>query len=155
GSQVSQESRLCRSVGLSLVVRVQVLLLSQARFLMHHYFVSPAKVRRSYVVPPGVDLDAVAFVERAGGLAPGTPFFLDAHARPVEPLCSFFFMLSRSLKASTLADYAYDLMDLVGFLASLEWAPDLLTASEEDLIAYREFCTRDRERPVGPATWKR
>ena len=32
---------------------------------------------------------------------------------------------------------------------------DLLSAREDDLLAYRERCTRDRERPVSAATWKR
>src|SRR5712691_2778308 len=46
-----------------------------------------------------------------------------------------------------MADYAHDLLDLAAFLSRLQLPSDLL--------AYREHCTRDRERPVSAATWKR
>jgi integrase len=120
-----------------------------------HYFVSHEKVRRYFVPVPGMDLDAVTYVEREGAVKDGTPFILGPDMRPAEPLCSFFFCLSRSLAASTLADYAYDLLDLVAFLSRMPVAADLLSAGEDDLVAYREYCVRDRERPVSAATWKR
>jgi site-specific recombinase XerC len=122
---------------------------------MDHFFVSHAKVRRFLQPLPGIDLDGVAFVQRSGALKDGTPFFLGSDGRPAEPLCSFFFELSKTLKASTMADYAYDLMDVVAFLGRCSVPTDLLSACEDDLVAYREFCTRDRERPVSAATWQR
>ena len=122
---------------------------------MDHYFVSHEKVRRYFVPVPGIDLDAVAYVERDGAIKDGTPFILGPDMRPAEPLCSFFFHLSKSLAASTLADYAHDLLDLAAFLNRLPVPSDLLSAREDDLLAYREYCTRDRERPVLAATWKR
>jgi hypothetical protein len=42
-----------------------------------HFFVSHSKVRRFYEAPPGVDLDAVAYVQPPGAVKEGTPFFLD------------------------------------------------------------------------------
>jgi hypothetical protein len=75
--------------------------------------------------------------------------------RPAEPLCSFFIQLSKSLAASTMADYAHDLLDLAAFLGRLPMPSDVLSAGEDDLVAYRGYCTRDRERPVSAATWKR
>jgi integrase len=120
-----------------------------------HYFVSHEKVRRYFVSVPGMDLDAVTYVEREGALMDGTPFILGPEMRPAEPLCSFFFHLSRSLAASTLADYAHDLLDLAAFLSRMPVPAGLLSAGEDDLLAYREYCTRDRERPVSAATWKR
>jgi integrase len=120
-----------------------------------HYFVSQEKVRRYFVPVPGMDLDAVTYVEREGALKGGTPFILGPDMRPAEPLCSFFFHLSRSLAASTMADYTHDLLDLAGFLGRMPVPADLLSAGEDELLAYREYCIRERERPVSAATWKR
>ncbi|MDG5809300.1 site-specific integrase [Streptomyces ossamyceticus] len=122
---------------------------------MDHFFVSHSKVRRFYEAPPGVDLDAVAYVQRPGAVKEGTPFFLDLGMRPVEPLCSFFLELSKSLKAKSLEDYTYDVLDLVDFLGQLPLATDLLSAREDDLVAYREDCTEHREAPDKPATWRK
>ncbi|MFD8544965.1 tyrosine-type recombinase/integrase [Streptomyces sp. NPDC059649] len=122
---------------------------------MDHFFVSHDKVRRFYEAPAGVDLDAAAYVQRPGALKEGTPFFLGADMRPVEPLCSFFFEMSKALKAKSLEDYTYDALDLVDFLADLDPPTDLLSATEDDLVAYREDCTELREAPDAPATWKR
>ncbi|SOE08027.1 hypothetical protein [Streptomyces sp. Ag109_G2-15] len=116
---------------------------------MHHFFVSPSKVRRYYEAPAGVDLDAEAYVQRPGAVKEGTPFFLGSDMRPVEPLCSFFLELSKSLKAKSLEDYAYDALDLVDFLDQLPVPTDLLSAREDDLVAYREDCTTHREAPDG------
>jgi hypothetical protein len=50
----------------------------------------------------------------------GGPLFLGPDMRPVEPLCSYFFELSRYLTAKTLADYTYDLLDMARFLAAFD-----------------------------------
>jgi len=155
GSRVSQCPLNHQIDGLFTPVTVLGLLLAAVfeRSGVDHYFVSHQKVRRYFVPVPGMDLDAVAYVERDGAVAEGTPFILGPDMRPAEPLCSFFFQLSKSLAASTMADYAHDLLDLAAFLGRLP--ADLLSAGEDDLVAYREYCTRDRERPVSAATWKR
>lgn len=122
---------------------------------MDHFFVSHGKVRRFYEAPPGVDFDAVAYVQRPGAVKEGTPFFLDLGMRPAEPLCSFFLELSKSLKAKSLEDYTYDALDLVDFLGQLPVPTDLVSATEDDLVAYREDCTEHREAPDKPATWRK
>jgi hypothetical protein len=76
-----------------------------------------------------MDLDAVTYVEREGAFKDGTPFIVGPEMRPAEPLCSFFFQLSRSLAASTLADYAHDLLDLAAFLSCMPVPADLLSAA--------------------------
>jgi integrase len=118
--------------------------------------VSPEKVRRFYEPPPGLeDLDAVAYVTRKGALKAGTPFFMGEDMRPLEPLCSFFFELAKALKAKSLADYTYDTLDLVDFLEELDPPADLLSATEEDLIAYREDRTEHQDEPISAGTWQR
>jgi integrase len=122
---------------------------------VEHFFVSERKVARYFEPPAGTDLDGLAVVRRAGALKDGTPFFLGADMRPIEPLCTFFFELAKVLKPKTLADYAYDLMDLVGFLEQLDEPADLLSAAEEDLVAYRRERTQLQDAPIAPATWRR
>ncbi|MET8977401.1 recombinase XerD [Streptomyces sp. NPDC004539] len=123
---------------------------------MDYFFVSRAKVRRFYEAPPGLDLDAAAYVNRPGALKDGTPFFLGEGMRPSEPLVSFFLEMAKTLKAKSLEDYTYDALDVTEFLeCELDPPTDLLSALEEDLVAYREDCTEHRESPDAPATWKR
>jgi hypothetical protein len=123
---------------------------------MDYFFVSRSKVRRFYEAPPGVDLDAFAYVSRKGALKDGTPFFFDSQMRPAEPLVSFFLEMAKTLKAKSLQDYTYDALDLTDFLEDeLDPPVDLLSVIEEDLVAYREDCTEHRESPDAPATWKR
>jgi integrase len=121
---------------------------------LDYFFVSNDKVRRYFEPPPGTDLDGREVIQRKGALKDGTPFFLGPDMRPVEPLCSFAFELAKSHKAKTLADYTYGLVDLVEFLAQLDPPTDLLSATEDDLVAYREDRTQRQERPIGPATWQ-
>jgi integrase len=121
---------------------------------LDHFFVSNAKVRRYFEPPPGTDLDGREVIQRKGALKDGTPFFLGPDMRPVEPLCSFAFELAKSHRAKTLADYTYGLVDLVEFLAELDPPTDLLSATEDDLVAYREDRTQRQERPIAPATWR-
>ncbi|MFE0650198.1 tyrosine-type recombinase/integrase [Streptomyces sp. NPDC059534] len=123
---------------------------------MDYFFVSPDKVRQFYEAPPGLeDLDASAYVTRKGALKTGTPFFLGPDMRPAEPLCSFFQELAKSLKAKSLSDYTYDALDLVDFLEDLDLPTDLLSATEDDLVAYREDRTVNQESPISAATWQR
>ncbi|MFE5072650.1 site-specific integrase [Streptomyces halstedii] len=122
---------------------------------MDYFFTSRDRVRRSYEAPIGVDLNAVQYVESVRALTDGTPFFLGSDMRPLEPHCSFFFEMAKTLKASSLQDYAYDFLALDDFLAALDPPSDVLAATEDDLLAYRRYCTEHREVPMAPATWKR
>jgi hypothetical protein len=112
---------------------------------VEHYFVSRAKVRRYCGELPG-DLSVPAVADRGGGLPDGTPFILGADMRPAEPLCSYFFEVSRYLTPKTLADYTHDLMDLARFLAGLDPPAGLLDATEDDLVAYRDQRTTHQDR---------
>ncbi|MFD4862892.1 site-specific integrase [Streptomyces atratus] len=122
---------------------------------MDYFFASVDKVRRFYEAPDGVELEARTYIERPGAVREGTPFFLGPDMRPVEPLCSFFFDLSKSLVAKTLADYTYDVLDLVDFLGQLEPPTDLVSATEDDLLAYRDDRTQHQDVPISAATWQR
>jgi integrase len=119
-----------------------------------HFFVSRAKVRRYFDRSVG-DLDGPAVLDRAGALKDGTPFIPGPDMRPVEPLCSYFFDASRYLTAKTLADYTYDLLDMARFLAAFDPPAGLLDASEDHLVAYRDYQTTGQARPVSVATWRR
>ncbi|GGP72278.1 hypothetical protein GCM10010214_53950 [Streptomyces abikoensis] len=122
---------------------------------VEYFFVSHAKVRRHAVALEGVDLDWVEYVTRPGALKEGTPFFLGSDMRPLEPLTSCFFELAKRLDAGSLQDYAYDLMDLVDFLGALDPPTDLLSATEDELVAYRDWLMEHRDEPVSAATWMR
>jgi integrase len=123
--------------------------------LMECFYISP----RSVGVHPDLEqlrgIDGVAVVERAGALPEGVPFFLDEEMRPFEPLCSYFFELAKFLKPTTMGEYARDLMDLTRFLAELDDPADLLSATEDDLVAYRLDRTERQDEPVSKATWRR
>ncbi|RST25317.1 recombinase XerD [Streptomyces sp. WAC04770] len=122
---------------------------------MDYFFVSRSKVRRHYEPIPGLGLDGALYTSRDKALKDGTPFFLGADMRPLEPHCSFFAQLAKTVSAKSLQDYTYDLLDLDDFLARLDPPVDVLSADEDDLIAYRDYCTEYADVPVGPATWKR
>ncbi|MER5465452.1 hypothetical protein ABT010_33135 [Streptomyces sp. NPDC002668] len=106
------------------------------------------KVRRFGAAPDGIDFDFLRYVTRERALKEGTPFFLGSDMRP-QPHCSFFLDLAKTLKAKSLQDYTYD------FLESLDPPSDVLSATEDGLLAYREHCTEHRDEPMSPATWKR
>ncbi|EHR48417.1 site-specific recombinase XerD [Saccharomonospora marina XMU15] len=122
---------------------------------MDHFFVSRDKVRRYFEPVPGLGVDGLTVLRRKGSPQDGTPFFLGRDMRPVEPLCSFMFEMAKTHQPKTLSDYTYDLLDLVDFLAQLEPSTDVLSATEEDLIAYRAERTELQDKPNAPATWKR
>lgn len=122
---------------------------------MDYFFTSRSKVRRFGVSVAGADLDALQYVTRDRALPDGTPFFVGPNMLPREPHCSFFLDLAKTLKAKSLQDYAYDFMDFSDFLEGLDPPSDVLSATEDDLLAYREYCTEHRDEPVSPATWQR
>ncbi|MFJ1757684.1 tyrosine-type recombinase/integrase [Kitasatospora sp. NPDC088134] len=122
---------------------------------MSYYFVSRDKVRRYLDVVPGTDLRALDVVDRKGALADGTPFFLGPDMRPREPLCSYAFEMQKTLGAGSLEDYTYDLLAVEDYLAALDPPVDLLSATEDDLVGYRDYRTEHQDNPVQPGTWKR
>ncbi|MER5466804.1 recombinase XerD [Streptomyces sp. NPDC002668] len=103
-----------------------------------------------------MDLDAAALVTRPGALPERTPFFVGDDMRPREPITSYFFDLANYVGAGSLENYAYDVMALEDFLGTVLDPPtDLLSATEDDLVAYRRYRTALQPSPVRPATWRR
>ena len=123
---------------------------------MDHFFVSRALVRRHRDWLEGVVPGAADLVVGSGALKDGTPFFVGDDMWPREPMCSYFFELAKHVQAESAQDYAYDLMGLEDFLGRVMDPPtDLLSATEDDLVAFRRYRTEDQAVPVGAATWRR
>lgn len=125
---------------------------------MDYFFVSRAKVHKHFESPTDVALDGQRIVDAKGALPDSTPFFTDEQMRPLEPWCSFFFKLARNDRkpsANTLRSYAYDLLALEQFLSDLDPPVDVLSADEDDLLAYRDYRTEYQDKPVSKTTWNR
>ncbi|MET8211360.1 hypothetical protein ABZT51_36145 [Streptomyces sp. NPDC005373] len=98
--------------------------------------------------------EVVALLERRGVLD-GTPVFLDEETQmPVPPLCEFGRYLSTALlDETTLKDYGRVVHRLDGHLLSL--GSDVLSASESDLVSYRDHRIRRQRQPIGAAAWSK
>lgn len=97
---------------------------------------------------------AVQLLDRRA-IPDGMPVVLDVEIRPVEPLSSWFRHLAYlGRDAETMRSYGYVVMRLADFLTHR--GRDLLTATEEDLLAYRRQRLEVQEVPIDPvATWGR
>lgn len=119
----------------------------------HWSFVQLRFVDRS--IPAGCVDDPVvrdAYSEGAS-LPDGCPVLLDGRWRPVEPWLTYFRVVSRTVGASTLRNYAYDALRFAQFLE--DRGTDVVQAQQEDIVAYRESRRATASRPVAPATWQR
>ncbi|MFE0029966.1 hypothetical protein [[Kitasatospora] papulosa] len=98
--------------------------------------------------------EAAALLERRGVLD-GTPVFLDEETQmPVLALCEYGRYLSTSLlDESTLKDYGRAIFRTDNYLAKLE--SDVLSASESDLVAYRNYRTQLQKKPIGWDAWSK
>ncbi|MGW6818617.1 hypothetical protein [Streptomyces sp. NPDC055005] len=98
--------------------------------------------------------EAAALLERRGVLD-GTPVFLDEETQmPVPALCEYGRYLSTSLlDESTLKDYGRAIFRTDNYLAKLE--SDVLSASESDLVAYRNYRTQLQKKPIGWDAWSK
>ncbi|MEV5331282.1 tyrosine-type recombinase/integrase [Streptomyces werraensis] len=123
---------------------------------MPYFFTSSSHVFKHREALQELGFDVSALLSGTSTLPEGTPFFLDEDMRPAEPMCSYFLELAKHVEAESLRDYAYDLMTLDDFLTQVLDPPaDLLSAAEEDLVAFRRWRTQLSPEPVGPATWRR
>lgn len=86
-------------------------------------------------------------------LPDGCPLLLDDQFRPVEPWQTYFRIVAASTKKSSVRNYAYDARMLASFLHSR--GTDIVHASQEDIVAYRDFRLSGTARPVSEATWQR
>ena len=89
----------------------------------------------------------------AGRLREGTPILLDHRWQPLRPWLQYFRHLAMTVGTSTLRNYGYDALRFAGFLAGR--GSDVVTASPDDIVAYRDHRLRDVEKPVTSATWQR
>lgn len=86
-------------------------------------------------------------------LPDGCPLILDDQFRPIEPWLTYFRIVSASTKKSSVRNYAYDARMLASFLHSR--GTDIVHATQEDIVAYRDFRLKETSSPVSPATWQR
>ncbi|MFJ2769558.1 hypothetical protein [Streptomyces sp. NPDC087300] len=98
--------------------------------------------------------EVAALLERRGVLD-GTPVFLDEETQmPVPALCEYGRYLSTSLlDEGTLKDYGRAVYRTDNYLAKLE--SDVLSASESDLVAYRNYRIQRQRKPIGWDAWSK
>lgn len=112
------------------------------RFVNHHL-----------AVPTDVDEHIRDVYSNSRSLPDGMPVMLDDRWRPVEPWQTYFRIIASSTGRSTARNYAYDALRFAGFLE--ERGTDVVHASAEDIVAYREWRVGGADRAVSPATWRR
>lgn len=86
-------------------------------------------------------------------LPDGMPLILDDRFRPVEPWFTYFRIVGASVSTKTVREYGYDAFRFARFLESRR--TDVVHASQEDIVAYRNSRLVDATEPVGHATWQR
>ena len=89
----------------------------------------------------------------ARSLPDGMPLLLDDRWRPLEPWLAYFRVVGAATGTSTLRNYGYDALRFASFLDARE--TDVVHATSEDIVAYRESRLAKAERPVSSATWRR
>ena len=101
---------------------------------------------------PSTDFDARAsdIYSRTRSLPEGMPILLDDRWRPVEPWLTYFRIVAASTDPATLRAYAYDARRFASFLATRQ--TDVIHASSDDIVAFREWRLSGSERPESPAT---
>ncbi|MGW2892285.1 site-specific integrase [Streptomyces griseoruber] len=102
----------------------------------------------------GIDRSLLAGALERHRLPPGTPVLLDEAMRPVEPVSSWFRSLALARRdAKSMRAYAYTVLMLLGFL--LARGADLRSATEMDILQFRQWRREDAEDTVGGTTWDR
>lgn len=86
-------------------------------------------------------------------LADGRPILLDDRWRPVEPWLTYFRIVGAATGRATLRNYAYDALRFASFLETR--GTDVVHATMDDIVDYRESRLIHAEQPVSPATWQR
>ncbi|CAI7651448.1 unnamed protein product [Penicillium discolor] len=103
--------------------------------------------------PANADERTREVYSRARSLPEGMPVILDNRWRPVEPWLTYFRIVTASTAQSTVRNYAYDALRFASFLDAR--GTDVVHASDDDIVAYRDSRVSSAERPVSPATWQR
>ncbi|WP_454168046.1 tyrosine-type recombinase/integrase [Microbacterium lacticum] len=102
---------------------------------------------------PDLDERTREAYSRGRSLPEGMPVLLDEHWRPVEPWLTYFRLVASSADRATLRAYAYDARRFASFLDGRR--TDVIHASSDDIVAYRDWRLSGSEQPVAPATWQR
>lgn len=89
----------------------------------------------------------------AASVCSGVPVLLDGSMRPVEPWCTYLRLLSHTVSVTTIRNYGYDASLFAGFLDSR--GVDVVSATHDDLLAYRQFRLAEGVRTVSASTWHR
>lgn len=110
-------------------------------------------INHQLAVPTDVDEDTRNVYASSRSLPDGLPVLLDDRRRPVEPWQTYFRIIAGSTSTSTSRNYAYDALRFAGFLE--ERGTDVVHASADDIVAYREWRLGGGDRAVSPATWRR
>ncbi|MDG9712626.1 hypothetical protein [Streptomyces sp. DH10] len=107
-----------------------------------------------------LDSDVISAAEVAAllkrrGVLDGMPVFLDEETQmPVPALCEYGRYLSTALlDEGTLKDYGRAVFRTDNYLVKLE--SDVLSASESDLVAYRNYRTQRQKKPIGWNAWSK
>src|SRR5699024_2753694 len=85
-------------------------------------------------------------------LPDGMPLLLDDRWRPLEPWLSYFRVVGAATGKSTLRNYGYDALRFASFLDDRD--TDVVNATNEDIVAYRESRLTKAERPVSASNWR-
>ena len=110
-------------------------------------------VDHQLAIPSDLDERARDSYSHPRSLPDGLPILLDDRWRPVEPWLTYFRIVAASTDPATLRAYAYDARRFASFLAARQ--TDVIHASSDDIVAFREWRLSGSERPVSPATWQR
>jgi len=110
-------------------------------------------VDHTLTAPDDVDERTREVYSSTHALPEGMPVILDSRWRPVEPWLTYFRIIAGSTERSTARNYAYDALRFASFLDAR--GTDVVHASDDDIVAYREWRVGSAERPVSPATWQR
>ena len=110
-------------------------------------------VDRRFPIGAGPDDLTGEIYSSARSLPDGMPLLLDDRWRPLEPWLTYFRVVGTATGGSTMRNYGYDAHRFASFLEAR--GTDVVTATTEDIVAYRELRLAKAERPVSPATWQR
>ena len=112
-----------------------------------------AELLRDYLDSGLVSAEDIAHLLERHGLLDGTPVFLDEESMmPVPSLCSWGAYLSTGLlDEDTMRSYGRIVARLDSHLAGL--GSDVLSATESDLVSYRNWRRMRQEKPIAAVTW--
>lgn len=106
-------------------------------------------------VPPSIAADDLTreTYESTASLPDGMPLLLDDRWHPVEPWLTYFRIVGTATERSTVRNYGYDAHRFASYLNAR--GTDVVHATTDDIVAYRDWRLNKSHRPVSPTTWRR